>query len=119
MMAKSLTVVCGPSGTGKSTYIQERAKPGDVIVDFDQLFAALSGLPLYQRQPYGGHTWVALGLPSKSDRWAWQPQGEVVLLTVPPEECLRRIASDVRRQGVPTDWAAVVEDWWAVYRKEN
>jgi predicted kinase len=32
-----LTVVIGPPAGGKSTWVLERAKPGDIVVDFDRL----------------------------------------------------------------------------------
>lgn len=38
-----LTVVCGPPGAGKSTYVRENAGPGDLIICFDQLAVELLG----------------------------------------------------------------------------
>jgi hypothetical protein len=38
-----LTVVVGPPAGGKSTWVLERAKPGDVVIDFDRMAVALSG----------------------------------------------------------------------------
>lgn len=40
----ALTVVIGPPAGGKSTWVLERAKPGDIVVDFDRLAVALTGL---------------------------------------------------------------------------
>lgn len=37
-----LTVVIGPPAAGKSTWVLERAKPGDIVIDFDRLAVALS-----------------------------------------------------------------------------
>lgn len=45
----TVTLVCGPPAAGKSTYVVERAKPGDLIVDWDDILAALSGSPKYVR----------------------------------------------------------------------
>lgn len=39
----SLTVVVGPPAGGKSTWVLERARPGDIVIDFDRLAVALSG----------------------------------------------------------------------------
>ncbi|ANA87604.1 polynucleotide kinase [Gordonia phage Jeanie] len=36
-----VTVVCGPPAAGKTTFIHEHAKPGDVVIDFDALAVAL------------------------------------------------------------------------------
>lgn len=38
-----LTVVIGPPAAGKSTWVLERAKPTDVVVDYDRLAVALTG----------------------------------------------------------------------------
>lgn len=38
-----LTIIIGPPAAGKSTWAQQRAKPGDIVVDFDRLAVALSG----------------------------------------------------------------------------
>lgn len=39
----ALTVVVGPPAGGKSTWVLEHAKPGDVVIDFDRLAVALTG----------------------------------------------------------------------------
>jgi hypothetical protein len=39
----ALTVVVGPPAAGKSTWVLERAKPGDIVIDFDRLAVALCG----------------------------------------------------------------------------
>jgi broad-specificity NMP kinase len=36
-----LTVVTGPPCSGKTTYVQQHALPGDIIIDFDHLAQAL------------------------------------------------------------------------------
>lgn len=38
-----ITVVIGPPAAGKSTWVLERAKPSDIVIDFDRLAVALSG----------------------------------------------------------------------------
>lgn len=38
-----LYVVIGPPAAGKSTWVLERAKPTDVVVDYDRLAVALTG----------------------------------------------------------------------------
>lgn len=38
----ALTVVIGPPAAGKSTWVQEHAKPGDIVIDFDKLALALT-----------------------------------------------------------------------------
>lgn len=38
-----LTVVCGPPGSGKSTWVSRQAQPGDLIVCFDMIATAMFG----------------------------------------------------------------------------
>lgn len=40
-----LTIVTGAPGSGKTTYVQRHAKPGDIIIDFD-LMAEAFGSPV-------------------------------------------------------------------------
>jgi hypothetical protein len=39
----AVTVVIGPPAGGKSTWVLSRAKPTDIVVDFDRLATALTG----------------------------------------------------------------------------
>ena len=41
-----VTVVCGPPGSGKSTHVDGHKQPGDLVVDIDALYVALTGLEL-------------------------------------------------------------------------
>lgn len=50
-MAK-ITVIVGPPASGKSTYAQDNAKAGDVVVDFDKLAQAF-GSPDAHNAPKG------------------------------------------------------------------
>lgn len=38
----SLFVVVGPPGAGKTTYVQEHARDGDVVIDMDRIASALT-----------------------------------------------------------------------------
>lgn len=49
-----LTVVTGAPCAGKSTYVRKHARPGDIIIDFDQLAQAL-GSPV--THGHGTHHW--------------------------------------------------------------
>jgi predicted kinase len=41
---RQVTLVYGPPCAGKSTFVQERALPGDVVLDFDVI--ARRGVPI-------------------------------------------------------------------------
>lgn len=130
-----LTIVCGPPGSGKSTYVRERARQYDTVIDLDLIVANLSGQPIYQ----AGKEWLLKAAYlrnrqlielSRTDRPAWfivsgrgkderawwsgklQPKNMVVL-DLPLDECIKRIRADDRR----TDSAKLIHierarRWW-------
>ena len=86
-MKNEVTLVWGPPCAGKSTFVQELAERGDVILDSDQIHAALSGLELHDhvdsvstfvqdtwnsmlRQLRDSNTraWVIAGVPTRTQR---------------------------------------------------
>lgn len=134
-------VICGPAGAGKTTWVRERARWGDVVVDMDALFAAATGLPWYEkpeslvklvlemqetmlrwieRNPGRfANAWVITGGAklAQRTRLAKRLDGKIVVMERPPDECLRRIAADERREGKMELWRPVVYRWWAEYER--
>lgn len=136
-----VVLVCGPPGSGKTTYVRERAQRGDLILDLDALMSALSGQPWYEapreilpfalaardavlerlNHPHGVRkVWVISSLANKADRERLRQRlnAESVMLDVPPEECLRRIAQDERRAHQLSQWEPIVYRWWREYSEE-
>ena len=134
-----VTIVCGPPGSGKTTLVRERASVGDLIVDVDALFAALSGCDWYDK-PAGllpfvmeARDAVIRRLARESEvRRAWiitaesdyaklqamkQQLGakELLLLDVSANECLRRISRDKRREERWELWEPIVNGWWRTF----
>jgi hypothetical protein len=132
LSVSSLVVVAGPPGAGKSTYVAERAQPGDVVWDYDTVMAALSGQPLYERpgrlhelvmalrpivigQALQLHSrvWVIASAPSVEERDEWRRSGaHVVLLLAGIDELVERTSS--RDQA--DEWALAIGRWWKRYR---
>jgi 5-methylcytosine-specific restriction protein A len=130
-----LTLVCGPPASGKSTYVKERAAARDVVIDLDELVAEQSGLPIYTGKaehiraaiatrndmlrelatlPPQSRAWFVISAPLKRRAW-WTRMlepAQVVLLSVPMDECLRRIAKDPRRGTVQREHEQAVREWF-------
>ena len=129
-------LVCGAPGSGKATYVRERAQPGDLRVDYDALMQALSGLACYVRPPHLGwfvsdaieaiyrrlaareypvRPWVIASMPCAAERQALAERlGALVVVLVPAEAvCLERVKT---REG--DFWPAAVREWWSSYRAD-
>jgi hypothetical protein len=133
-----VTLICGPPYGGKSTYVQERLQPGDLIIDTDAIGAALSGLPVHQTPdafkpllfaardavgaalefyPFVKKVWVVECCPDPVTRTKvmqkWRASFTVILAT-PIEVCLGRMKANPRPGEV--DWEAAIRRWWNDYR---
>ena len=45
-------VICGPPGAGKTTWVQHRARPGDLVWDMDAMAETLASSPQFPRPPH-------------------------------------------------------------------
>ena len=128
-------LITGPPGSGKSTLALERMARGDVLVDMDRLWVALTGLPEYDKPselaPLVRSTWkaamdvalfdvrsgvwVVTSAATRAQRMTISPQrlDHLTVLETPPATCLARIKAQ-QRAGT-TDWPALVEQWWKAY----
>ena len=134
-------LVCGPPGSGKTKYVMERFQPGDVLVDFEQLMIALTGLrghsypdalkPLgwdamdavLERLPRldGSHrVWITACAPRRAQRERLQRgfQARVVILEVKTDECLSRLERDTGRDS-RVNWERLVKSWWTDYERKH
>lgn len=112
-----LTVVVGPCCAGKSTYVAAKRRADDVVVDVDDLCAALGArdprrATAYQRaaalkardavveqarQGADADVWLIHSHPSPERLAAYRRQGWAVVVVDPGmEECMRRAAADAR-----------------------
>ncbi|KKM86810.1 hypothetical protein LCGC14_1275310 [marine sediment metagenome] len=134
----TITIVCGPPGSGKNTWIDKHRKHGDVVIDLDTITAALTGLPLYEkpaglldymiavkdaaiallRKSSAGRAWVITGGATEGEREKYKRMcgaDQVVMLAVDPQECLKRIRGDPRRADKWRLWEPAVQRWWKRY----
>ena len=113
---RGVTVVYGPPAAGKSTYVNERRKPGDIVVDWDALLNAITGQGEHQWVQWacpfveaartamlleirgthpsrlGGHVWVIVCTLRPADSEGWRRRGaKIVVIPTPEDVCVERI----------------------------
>ena len=128
-----VTLVYGPPASGKTTYVQEHAQPGDVVIDFDDICVRVGGVrwnndpdtlrlafrhrdqiirSLARRK--SGAAWLIALAPTEAERSAWQKAlGQVtpVLMDTTEAECLDRLAAPERAHAAQRQ-ASVVREWF-------
>jgi len=130
-----MRLVVGPPGSGKSSYVRERVKFGEMVVDVDELFRALTLRPMWEKPPQliGAvlavrdyliesfePAWVISSNAERGYREGMREKygAEVVVLETPAAVCLARIEAD----GRPTagnDWDGLVARWWEAYERDE
>lgn len=132
-------LVCGPPGSGKTTYVKNNMLKGDLVVDIDLIYIAISFCDFYDRpknllpivintrdfilnklkEPGDIETaWVISSSPRAVERAQLARDlnaEQVIVLAVSAEECMRRIKSDARRAHQAADWEPLVAKWWDEY----
>lgn len=122
-----VTLVCGPAGGGKSTYVREHAKPGDIIIDLDEINQELTGRHGHQRikadigpalwtrnrrlaqlaEMRTGQAWFIVGAPTERERQWWKDALgaiDIVLLDPGMDVIRQRIGNNLRRVTVAEQW---------------
>lgn len=124
-----LAIICGPPGSGKSGYTQERAGPHDIVIDLDRIIARLTGQDGHQRgkahldpairarnQMLGAlarsdapRAFFVVSAPYPAERQWWSDilGGSVVLMDPGERTCMARI----QERGTPWQAAAVAR-WY-------
>ena len=140
---KQVTIIVGPPGSGKTTYVKDRARYGDLVLDLDRIFIALCGLDKYNKPepllPFAlvaydavvsqlassigdvRHAWVIISEPRRKKRAQLQRllNAEIVMLDVDPMTCLNRISKDPLRSAQKEQWGHIINKWWERYEPEK
>lgn len=132
-----ITLVCGPPGAGKAEYVRRLRKTGDLIVDTDSLFSALSGQPRYdqpanlvpfvaeardiilarlERDPSVTAWLIGAGATRGARRRVSLPlSARVIVLATPPAACEHRILADRNRSHLYATLKPQILRWWQDY----
>lgn len=131
-------IVWGSPLSGKTSYVKRVAKYGDLILDIDSLWAAVSGRPRYEkpnrikdnvfalrdlmlqqikmRTGFWQRAYIIGGyaLPIERERLAERLGAELIYIDSTKEECLARLdrATDKRKK---SDWQRYINEWWATF----
>ena len=138
-VSRGVYIIYGPPLAGKKTYVQQQLWQGDLIIDMDALYAALSGQPMYDKpEPllltvraahdrildtvktrYGrwDRAWIIGGYPDKykREKLALDLGAELVFIQASKEQCLERLKWDPGRKHKEKEWTGYIAKWFQHY----
>ncbi len=134
---KNVYIVYGPPLSNTRELVNEVSQYGDLIVDMDSLFQAISGQPLYIKPDnlrfnvfrirdniidqiktrYGQwcDAYIIGGYANKADRERLQKElnAELIFCDMTKEECYERVVET----GKSKDWYKYIDKWFDEYKK--
>jgi len=138
---RKVYIVYGSPMSGKKTFVKQQMKRGDIVVDMDRLYEAVSMLPCFDKPDgllsnvLGIHNLLIDNIKTRYGKWnnAWVIGGyadkykrekmandlgaELVFIDTPKEECLYRLEMDEDRQYRQDEWRGYVNRWFDIYKE--
>ena len=134
---KEIYLVYGAPLSGKSSYVESVAEPGDLIVDIDNIWECVSGLDRYTkpgrlnavvfsirdkllecvkyRVGKWNNAYIIGGYPliGERERLCKELGAREIYIESTKEECLKRL--DLSDNRDKSEWKKYIEDWWKRY----
>lgn len=131
---RQVFIVYGPPLSGKSSYVKEVAEAGDLIIDMDSIWQAVSGQPRYvkpkrlnavvfgvrdnllesvrYRRGKWMNAYVIGGYPyeGERERLAASLGAREIFINTNRETCLQRLYSDEER--MVDEWTGYIDSWF-------
>jgi predicted kinase len=138
---KNVFIVYGPPMAGKKTHVRQQMKRGDLIVDMDHLFEAVSWMPAFNkpdnlfsnvmsihntlidhirtRLGKWGNAWIIGGYADKykREKLADELGAELVFCDTGREECLARLATSEQLRYRQAEWRQYIDKWFEQYQE--
>jgi hypothetical protein len=132
-------IIYGPPLSGKHSYVSNNINRGDIVIDMDRLYEAVSMLPSYDKPNnlfsnvigvynllidniktrYGkwNNAWVIGGFADKYKReqLANDLGAEIIFCDISKEECICRLENDPERQYRKDEWRKYINEWFEKY----
>lgn len=138
---KEVYLVYGPPLSGKTTLVNEQLQRGDLVVDMDRLYTAVSGLPSYDKPDalfsnvIGIHNQLLDNIKTRLGKWgtAWVIGGyadrhkrlrladelgaELIFCGATRDECLLRLEGDEEKRFRKDEWRGYIDKWFEQYQE--
>lgn len=135
--------VYGAPCSGKSTFVRENMQAGDLVLDIDRLWSALSGQPEYIKpntiKPivFNARNAIFESIKQRAGNWqqAFVIEGgaligdrmrriealgaESIFIDTPKDECIQRLANDESRAAVQVQWLAYIKEWFDRFQPDT
>ncbi len=139
-VGRQVLMVYGPPLSGKTTFVQQNKTRTDLVIDINQLFSAVTGLPEYDKPDsllpivrqvqaqlldmvktrFGkwSNAWIVGGYADKHQREKVieDTGAEPIQMETTKEECMARLRSDPRLQHRQSEYEEYINRWFDRYR---
>jgi predicted AAA+ superfamily ATPase len=138
-ISRGVYIIYGPPLAGKKTYVKANMERGDIVVDVDLIYSAISFLDIYDkpesikrnafavrdliidniktRTGKWSSAWIVGGYPEKYKReqLADELGAEMIYIEATKEECIERLLIDEHRKDRRIEWEGYINKWFESY----